>query len=574
MPIYLGKEEGCEPSVVLTLTSNASLKNYPHNTNTQFTNYLAEEICGRSEEGPLLLKVKRVCIPEILIPPNNERKNYVSDIIQIRVSEIEGQIMKFAGETVAATFDVREAERTAADNYVERDNTMSMIGEGEVEDEGNITAPDHSSVFSTPLTTPRISTPKTLGGNIDQVFFAFENKEIFLDKHFTHSPILKLKAASLKKLTIELTLMSGEIVPVNEEAPPTIVEIEILPFSMNEAESTITCFSHASELSKSLYPNNTLTDFQSHLPHLIDLSDMEMCVSSITMPALYSHHNVNIILTITVHPNKDITGSPEEVSDQIKVQINSLTTKVEILEKVRAILNSAQDLNEIINFSITPNEINMLSFFYVQNKMENKYLTVSWNSAGCSIFGFPGDEKKSFTINPTSIPEDAQKRMNTRRTSHRRQIIGKLKSSEVKDLFPPDIAFLYCDVVKSTPVGDSMSQLLQIIPFSKFKQTDNHFNSVKFFSPPTPLFRSTKDTKVNKIGFKILRTDGSSIIIHKINDSTIKSCGGTSIELKFRRKPYHHLNLSGKEEKSFQAQVTEAKKFRRDWKRDLYAKTK
>jgi len=549
--------------VVVTLASNASLQVCPFNNNALFTNYLGDEIVNKNDHTPfLLLRVKKVCLPYVFIPNESERKTFVNDIMQVRIGEIHLQTVNSLRENIAAVFNVREGDyRGKVDEAI--DQLSSTADEASTA----LRLTKNGSVSGTAATqTP---TPLRTGRRVGDAF-SFDGRKAYIIKHFNHSPLIEIRDKTLKKLTVHLTQVNGKTFPIPALAPPTLVEIEILAYNMHKPEHSIYCFSHLSWREDGTYPGNTLTEFTSPLPHPIDVSNTEICLASMSMPSIPLTSHVYVELSLTDHPARELPVDWQMSTKIISLQLNREMSKREILEYLSYTINESETYSNMCAALL--NHTPQMSQLYIQNKMESKYLTIGWNHTACAIFGFPGRERKSFTINPTSVPEE-QPSVTTRRRTHRRQIVGPMAGSKVSHLFAPDLALLYCDLIQAAPVGDTMAQLLYMVPLSFFKKEKNHLNSVKLYAPASINYRMVDRSRISNISFKLLRIDGSPIVLPHMINETMKNSGGTVIELKIRQKediisqaltPSYKLKTTARSPPTFFDSG-----FRKDWRRVL-----
>jgi len=539
MPIYVGEREGEEERVTLILASNASLDKAPNNSNTKFTNFLAEEIINKDQDQPhLLMRISKVYIPCGLVPEDHLPKTEANDILQIRIDQIHSQVVNSQREQIAAVFDLRQN-----DPRVEIVNQSAQVDEST----SSMTAPTDYSIQ-----------------------FPYHNERNYIVREFNHSPLLQVADRTLKRLSFHLTQLNGETYPLQDNLPPTIIQVEIFSIKMHQPENTVYCVSHLARDRVNLYPKNSLTDFKSKLPHPIDVSDYEMCLSSITMPALPSPHNLYVKLQIFFHRDFIPPNNPQESMEIVSVKIEPEMNKREIIRQLNLKIQEVDFLKNKMASAYQGLDQESSLRFYVQNRVRNAYLSVRWNELGCMLFGFPRLSRKTFTIPPTDQMEAG---VHTRRTAHRDQIISREKCAQVRQLFIPDIALLYCDIVKASPVGDSMAQLLEIIPLSQFIREKNHKNSVNMYTPYSAKFKALGATKISEIYFRILRADGEPIVFPPINNTTMANSGGTIIEVKFRRKAKKPQSVQEMGEKNMGdislRQSPEEHYYRSDWKRNL-----
>jgi len=544
MPIYVGEEEGEEERVILLLASNGSLDKSPNNTNTKFVNFLAQEIINKDQKQPhLLLRVTRAYIPCGLVPEHHLPKDEANDILQIRIDQVHSQIVNSQREQIAAVFNLRENDP----RLLEQNRRNAPID-----------ADDSASSLITSTT------------DAESAAFPFLNQRNYIIKEFHHSPLLQVSDRILKRLSIHLTQINGDTYPVQANLPPTLIQLQIFSMKMHQPENTVYCVSHLAHDRLNLYPQNTLTDFKSKLPHPIDVSNMEMCLSSISMPALPSPFHLFVRLQLMFHKSYLPPTHPhEDLSRIISVQIEPGMDKKSIVRELCDKIKVDDYLKQkvVVAFEGDDQERNLR--FAVQNRIRNFYLSIRWNDLGCVLFGYPHLRKKIFTIPPTDQEEAG---IQTRSSSHRRQLIGRLPCAQVDQLFVPDIGLLYCDLLKASPVGDSMGQLLEIIPLSNFIKEKNHRNSVHLYTPTNTHFKALGATKISEIYFRILRADGQPIVFPPVTTDTMTNSGGTIIELKFRptaKKPQTVKEMDRERHKIDEGETKEAHFFRSDWKRDL-----
>jgi len=527
MSLFIGAQEGETLILNLTLTSNASLDQCPNNTNTLFTNHLPREIINKETHQPfLLLRVTRAFIPCGLVPEQHLTKVNANDAMQIRIREVTTQIVNQNREQIAAVFDLRD------------------------DDPRQIFDPRND------LEVDR-STPK----------FPFHNSHSYIIKEFSHSPILQILDRSLKTLTFHLTLINGESYPCPNDVllPPTIIDIEILSPLIREMESSVYCVSIDEKQQYNLYPKNNITDFTCKLPHAIDVANYEVCLSSISMPTYPSHENLFVKITLIFHPNPDPPDDISDISEEISIPIKANMSKKVIIYALAKAINDKQSLRTRAS-ALASGAYQWVNLsLHVKNKEEDLYLTVKWNNVGCALFGYPHRNSQAFVIIPTSQQET---QVRTRSRTHTAQLVGRFNSFSTDDFFAPEIAFIYCDIIKPNPVGDSMSHLLEIIPLSYFKTDDHHANGVRLFSPCTVKYKPVGVQTISEITFKIVRVDGRPIRFPLITKETLKHSGGTIIELKFRKEAdllaASRMSVDGQKK-----QAHEISRYTGTWKRNI-----
>jgi hypothetical protein len=98
----------------------------------------------------------------------------------------------------------------------------------------------------------------------------------------------------------------------------------------------------------------------------------------------------------------------------------------------------------------------------------------------------------------------------------------------------PEIAILYTDMVQSTPLGDSISSLLSIIPMDHFSKKSGERNQ-SLYEPRHLIYYDVKDSDFNDIHIKMIRSDGKEFeIIPSIRHGNHKV--GAIVTLRFRPK--------------------------------------
>jgi len=468
--IIIGNGADEVPRMTITLAANASMNIFPLNRNTQFTNELPREITKGAQVACILCQIRKIFLPTELIR-SSSNVDRATNLMQIRLKELEPQLVNDETESILALFNVQKAgEKVKAD--------------------------------------------------VKYICHEFEN-----------TPILRLRNTSITHLTIVLTTVNGEEYPLRDNLPPVFVQMDFLSSNDVPTEATIYCLSHGKENLK-LFPHNTLTKFRVQLGKVINLSGWEMALSSISMPPLGHEEDIEVTMTVVITAEKGlITAKDREEMTTFAISIN----KTDTIRKVYQKMQDAIEENELwagrihMTLKTTKDEVEGWLLF-LDGYESRPYGAVFLSPRLAQICGHGFKLHKMFV----AVRTDDNQRLKRTNMLAQKRIRRLFPPSEY---FAPPIALLYCNLLETSPVGNTMAPIMEIIPVSSLSTDDSDIaNEQKMYRPKILQFRTIQASEVREIEFDIRSPTGREVQWTAVDVGTLRSTGGTIIELKLRAK--------------------------------------
>jgi len=495
MSVIIGSAVEEINTIPITLAANASSDLFPNNSNTHFRIKLPYEISTGRQVPALLLRLRKIYVAKQILPDDDLRVRIPTDIMQVRIQEIVPQFVNSKSEHIAGIFNIRHS------------NDIDPHED----------SPDNPDWF----------------------------KDLYLIHEFENNSCVRLSEMKVEYLTISLTTILGSLFPLKDQLPPTIIELDITAMDTTRAEMSLYCMSHAKD-EQELFPSNTLTNFRVKLSQPINLSQLELSLKSITFPALPHPDFLTAKLQLNFGPDKNFKTWTSSIMYRYPVLEDS--TQEEVAAAFIEFLTQDATWSKFLSLDATYDREGKLKTFIARNKDEGNYILIIMNSTLSSLLG-QGYSHATTTLKP----HDPLSR------NRGKNLIGKDKIISVSEFFLPPIAFMYCNVLQPSPVGDTVAPLLEIIPITKFYRNSNRANRLKMFEPKRLQFRKCQETEVSELHFQLLRADGKPIHIPQVRDNLIKQNGGTLLELKIQPQKSYEVSNTNK-----------LNKFRFDWMRDQY----
>jgi len=366
--------------------------------------------------------------------------------------------------------------------------------------------------------------------NVRKASEKLEEDDKYICHEFENTPILKLRNTSVTHLTILLTSVDGEEFPLQDNLPPVFVQMDFLSSNDVPTEATIYCLSHGKENLK-LFPKNTLTKFRVQLGKLINLQGWEMALASISMPPLGQEDPIEVSMSVVT------TSQKAAISNEERNEIGKFTIFVDATDTIRTVYQKmkhaiAQDENWKDNITMSlkvdGEDIDQWLLF-LEGSESRKYGIVFLSPQLAQICGHGFR-----AVNMLAAVRVGDERFRRTNILAMRPIRRLVPPSE---FFAPPIALLYCNLLETSPVGNVMAPIMEIIPTSTLSANNsNAANEQKMYRPKILQFRDIQATEVREIEFDIRSPTGRAVKWTNVDVETLRSTGGTIIELKLRAK--------------------------------------
>lgn len=310
---------------------------------------------------------------------------------------------------------------------------------------------------------------------------------------------------------------------------PTILKMSLRPFNDGTGEFNIVIDSTKKNPN---YPNNTGTDFCFNLSPMLQLDDDYICsINSITYSTFFktlpipSRERYIRIIRKLPHMTIDVT-----------VPFNP---KNKPFFSIQDILNI---LNEDCKISNEYPQSDQLKHPLLEDRCAKFVLEEIGGVSYVNITGFP---ETTYDLPHELITVLGDQTSDTRRKRWVIQMDTETTESGLmkkRFIHPPDIIslipqtlFVYADFIQPVMVGDSQVNLLQIIPV-RSNVIESHKNTYITEEIKRPNWSQIKTRTLDKLSFKILRSDGKEINFHNKRDGVI-------ITLTFKKMQRAHKNV-------------------------------
>lgn len=356
----------------------------------------------------------------------------------------------------------------------------------------------------------------------------------YITHEFHDSPWVSLINSEAKYFSVTLTTVTGTEYPLVDNLPPVLLEMNVQSDQASHPELTVYCASHT-ELAKNLYPQNTLSNFSSKLVKPMALNEWEVALASITLPALRKvgeelKARISFCFSAGVVATSLTYDNDRAVT--YEYSIKKTDTFKDICEAFETLLANDPQWNEKVIFGrrkVGPDGEAVWIAWAVSER--NSHLMIRFNPLLSALLG--RGYKQTTTIVKTTKPQDIVQKKRIDR------INLAIKDYNPQDLTTAPLGMLYCNIVKPTPVGDTLSNLLDMIPMSAFEEEGARQMKQKMYKPKRLNYREINSHEFNEIQFKLCRPDGQEFSLIAIDPQTMVDTLGAVVELRFRPKPQY-----------------------------------
>jgi hypothetical protein len=310
---------------------------------------------------------------------------------------------------------------------------------------------------------------------------------------------------------------------------PTILKMNLRKYEESTGEFNVII---DSTKKNAYYPSNSGSDFCVNLTPPIQLEDDYVCsISSISYATYF----------------KTLPISPKESYIKVRRRIlgRVLAEFIAPFNPLKKPLFSIQDVLDVLNENCkVPGDHPQVAFF--QHDMLEKgcasfaLITQATGKSFVSVGGYlnttydlPQELKLILGESEVSDHRDTSSRwvfeLNESIAGHKN--FGKRHFANPPDFISliPQTLWIYSDIIQPVQVGDSQTNLLQIVPVrSDAINRQKNIYITEFIERPN--WSQVRTRTLNKLRFKILRSDGKAIGFEKENDGVI-------ISLNFRKMP-------------------------------------
>lgn len=345
----------------------------------------------------------------------------------------------------------------------------------------------------------------TLGG-FEFLSDRVHDEQVFHE--FDHAPFLPIRKSPVYKLSVYLTDRHGKQLNL-ASGPPTIVQIELTDDVLPE-QFTITCASN-SELQKTIFPDNVMGDFKTHIPEQMILPKWEVAVSSVVFPENMREKTVLRFSAHRVVFEYDMAAydDPDRLLEDIEADFKSKQkqTGMVFIPHIRTERNKDDDAWK----NLRPGQkvwvfwrkrhgsnLKSRSVILTLNNVAHRFLT-GVNAPARFMFLRKGTQKKMWTEH--TLFDDAD-----------------------------HISHLYCDIIEPHVVGDVQAPLLKILPTFKYKKQ----SKIQQYEPPVLHFHPLISRGFQSIRLSFYQTSGKKHVFLANDKAT-----GILVTLLFRpiKKP-------------------------------------
>jgi len=366
-----------------------------------------------------------------------------------------------------------------------------------------------------------------------------------------------MQSNEISHLSIRLTDVEGNDFPL-KDGLPTLAQLEIST-AMLDREFTLTCMSKPTSTGEgaSLFPDNDFSSFSTQLPRQLNLQGWEVSLSGLSLPShvsgkahlvtilsykksdlqskdkgfrfakpLSDFENLNQlmeVLKVEIEADKDNLGN--------KVKLKDLRPSTELKEAWMALYKEESDPEKKAQLK---HKIENPGGFYLENRDPDHILYFKLNKAMAGVMGYPSIGNKSKEIPSAGKVEVTTGEGGEEIVPTSGAFTGKYfqHSKSASPLKVPEIAMLYCDATEAAPTGDTMTNLLNLVPTLPFGSETHSGLSHSLYEPQHLMYVNVKSASFNQISFQLRRLDGEIFPIFPLTPEGSK--GGTIIVLRFR----------------------------------------
>lgn len=332
---------------------------------------------------------------------------------------------------------------------------------------------------------------------------------------FDNPLYLTLNSSTISDFTVQLLDENNKQLQLNPSLP-TIIKMSLRPLEEGTKEFNIVIDSTKKNPN---YPNNTGTDFCFNLTPILQLDDDYVCsINSIsystffkTLPIPRSQQYIRVVRKI------------DGVSHALTIRFNMYNKPFFNIQDVLNVLN--EDL-------LIPDDHPDADKFQHPALDKNCAKFVLEEIGGVSFVNVGGFPNTRYNL-PHELISVLGEIDSLTETTHARWIFKLEKSTTRAGLYirrfmhPPDIIslipitlFIYADFIQPVMVGETQVNLLQIVPV-RSEVIDGHKNKYVTEAIKRPNWAQVRMRTLDKLSFKIMRSDGKPIDFHHSKDGVI-----------------------------------------------------
>jgi hypothetical protein len=498
--LLLGKLPYETAQINVVLSSAASVDVFANNTPVRFANMLADEIVRSASTEGVYVRVRSLAVARSLSLSRTGRYGndpVVHRVVHVLLHQLDGQAV---GGGVSPLLAVLDARKLAA-----------------------------------------------AGGGGDDVDGSECGQYLFLT--FPQAPFLKLRDDRLLYLRVSLTTVEGEPVIAPDDAPPTLLHLELNARAGAMQEFTMTSMSHPPEvpgLAVSMYPNNMLTDFTSNLPRAANMIGWEAAIASFSLPPhLNGADKVYMVVFVGAeNATPEAMRADEDAKYQFSCNLEEAPSVQMLYDKIRedmansALMKDKVRVDKVIVPDLTQKMVvgahpPVKTIWRIKNSQKDKKLIVVLNRAMSLVLGH-GYVNHDFAVAKAETAAAGEGTEEEVVVATGATMTGAhFSESLFGHICPPDVCFAQCDLLEPTVVGNAKSHTMGILPL---KRMSGSKDDSCLYEPRHLTFFNIKDQDVGFFRFNLVRPDGTSFtLLPKLVDRTkMSATGGAMLTLRIR----------------------------------------